>query len=326
MKKFPLAVFAFFAALLVPTAAVAQTDCVPWTEVIEHPAQGEEFIEVIDAEAWTETIDHPAVYEDVEHEAVYEVKYEYRKEVRGEVWQRDNGKHTWHKTGKTFDWTPWTPASIKWRGADFTETGPHHGIVREWTEGNGNKKWRWVSTEYRYVQTGETQQGQLLKEAWTESVLVTEAWTETIEHEATYKTVENPDYVPAWTETIEHLDCPEPTPSPEPTPDPEPSPSPSAPAPDDDELDCPEGKVPGWLDEDGDPTSCVDDDPTPWPDPIPDHTPKIDPLPDDPTPDLPELPETGPQDTRTALGAALLLLIAGGWILGMRKLALRGRV
>src|SRR5690606_13999452 len=39
---------------------------------------------------------------------------------------------------------------------------------------------------------------------------VTEAWTETIEHEATYKTVENPDYVPAWIEIIEHpaVECP----------------------------------------------------------------------------------------------------------------------
>ena len=34
-------------------------------------------------------------------------------------------------------------------------------------------------------------------------------------------------------------------------------------------LECPEGKAPGWLDEDGEPTSCVDDNPGPGPVPPP---------------------------------------------------------
>lgn len=198
------------------TASPPADECVPqdaWTEVIEHPAQGEEFIEVIDTEAWTEVIEHPAVYEEVEHEAVYAVEREYRKQVRGVVEQRDNGKNKrWHRTGKTFDWTWWEPASTRWSEEDVEalQSGPHNGVVKEWTEGNGHKRWRWVSTEYRYVQTGETRQGRMLKEPWTERVLVKDAWIEVIEHEATYKTVENPDYVPAWTETIEHpaVECP----------------------------------------------------------------------------------------------------------------------
>jgi hypothetical protein len=89
----------------------------------------------------------------------FKTEHEYRKEVRGYLWQRDNGRWSaWHKTGRTFGWTVWTPESIKWRGADFAETGPHHGIVREWTESNGNKRWREVSTEYRYAPTGNTRQ------------------------------------------------------------------------------------------------------------------------------------------------------------------------
>lgn len=43
-------------------------------------------------------------------------------------------------------------------------------------------------------------------------------------------------------------------------------------------LDCPEGKVPGWLDEHGNPQGCVDNNPTP-----------LEPKPEQPTPDNPQV-------------------------------------
>lgn len=62
------------------------------------------------------------------------------------------------------------------------------------------------------------------------------------------------------------------TPSVEPTSVPEPQPSTSSTSPtstptpsSDVPLDCPDGTVPGWEGEDGQPTSCVDDRPTSWP-------------------------------------------------------------
>src|SRR5690606_2384481 len=73
-------------------------------------------------------------------------------------------------------------------------------------------------------------------------------------------------------------DCVDPSPSPDPSPTPDPSPQPSPtpePCPESPKipedstcvpsepwnppLECPEGYVPGWLDENGDPTSCVGD-------------------------------------------------------------------
>lgn len=94
-------------------------------------------------------------------------------------------------------------------------------------------------------------------------------------------------------------------------------------------LDCPEGKVPGWLDENGNPQGCVDNNPTPL-EPKPENPgnviPKPEPVPvpdaieqvtTQPTEQPAELAETGVADT---LGLALLaaVLIAGGVAL-MRK-------
>lgn len=94
-------------------------------------------------------------------------------------------------------------------------------------------------------------------------------------------------------------------------------------------LDCPEGKVPGWLDENGNPQGCVDNNPTPL-EPKPENPgnviPKPEPVPvpdaieqvtTQPTEQPAELAETGVADT---LGLALVaaVLIAGGVAL-MRK-------
>lgn len=126
--------------------------------------------------------------------------------------------------------------------------------------------------------------------------------------------VANPDYVAAWTEYVEHdaTTCPVEQPAPVPP------------------LDCPEGKVPGWLDENGNPQGCVDNNPTPLepkPEPPVEKPGQVIPVQPDIT--VPavietaaqaepmELAETGVADI---LGLALLaaVLIAGGVAL-MRK-------
>ena len=84
--------------------------------------------------------------------------------------------------------------------------------------------------------------------------------------------------------------CTEPTPSPSPSPSPSPTPV----------LECPAGTVPGWLDESGNPTSCVGDDPQPTP--IPTPTTEV-----PATPNVP-LAETGPVEND------ILALIAAGLI------------
>lgn len=91
---------------------------------------------------------------------------------------------------------------------------------------------------------------------------------------------------------------------PQPTPDPELTP-PIAEVP-----DCPPGTVPGWLDQSGNPTSCVGDNPL------------VQPLPELGTPldvylptlplDIPgELANTGTDDWLQWAVAALILVIAG---------------
>ena len=90
----------------------------------------------------------------------YKTKYQYAKQVRGVVQQKDNGQDRWHDTGQTFDWTWWVGGNTQWsiQNVDVLESGQHSGIQKEWTEGNGHKHWRWKTTEYRYVKNGETQQ------------------------------------------------------------------------------------------------------------------------------------------------------------------------
>lgn len=78
--------------------------------------------------------------------------------------------------------------------------------------------------------------------------------------------------------------------------------------------DCPPGTVPGWLDESGNPTSCVGDDPLVWPSPeigVPvDVYPPALPL------DIPpELATTGlALDQWLTLFALATMLIVVGWL------------
>lgn len=148
--------------------------------------------ECVPSDAWTETIEHPAVYETVHHDAEYATEYEYVKQVRGVVQKK--GIFGWSDID-TFDWEIWSGGSTKWSetDTDVLESGPHNAVQSEWTEGHGifKKYYRELTTEYRYVPTGETRQGELIKDAWDEEVLVKDAWTETIEHPAV--TCEDPD-------------------------------------------------------------------------------------------------------------------------------------
>jgi len=103
---------------------------------------------------------------------------------------------------------------------------------------------------------------------------------------------------------------------------------------------CPEGTVPGWLNTDGLPTSCVGDlplvEPRPEPSPSVSVAPPIaefpEPLPLDPlppeigvpqvvAPSTPrELAETGPVDLLTAIVFGVILILAGvaTWLTGRK--------
>jgi len=86
-------------------------------------------------------------------------------------------------------------------------------------------------------------------------------------------------------------------------------------------LDCLEGTVPGWLDESGQPTSCVGDDPLVEPSPelgIPqDVFPS--PLP------LDVLANTGPVDDLAAWIALACGLMLAGWMVWVNDRMKRGR-
>lgn len=93
-------------------------------------------------------------------------------------------------------------------------------------------------------------------------------------------------------------DRPQPTPGPELTP-------PIAEVP-----DCPPGTVPGWLDQSGNPTSCVGDDPLV--EPSPELGTPLDVYPPALPLDIPgELANTGTDDWLQWSVAALILVIAG---------------
>lgn len=138
---------------------------------------------------------------------------------------------------------------------------------------------------------------------------------------------------------VEEEPEPEPTPEPTPEPDPEPTPEPEIEEPPVDEtpdptfpeepegipdLVCSEGFVPGWLNSEGLPTSCIRDSPGPWvKDEMPiGDVPELLPVPEvqvtvpvltDPTP---ELAETGSADVfaLSALGIVLVLAGATAWV------------
>lgn len=93
-------------------------------------------------------------------------------------------------------------------------------------------------------------------------------------------------------------DRPQPTPGPELTP-------PVAEVP-----DCPPGTVPGWLDQSGNPTSCVGDDPLV--EPSPELGTPLDVYPPALPLDIPrELANTGTDDWLQWAVAAIILVIAG---------------
>lgn len=90
---------------------------------------------------------------------------------------------------------------------------------------------------------------------------------------------------------------------------------PRNPSPEPTPLECPEGKVPGWLDEDGNPTGCVDDDPEfDEPEPTPEPAPSEDPTPD---PGDEELAETGVD--AWLVGLVAFLMAAAGIIIKRRS-------
>lgn len=77
-------------------------------------------------------------------------------------------------------------------------------------------------------------------------------------------------------------------------------------------VECPEGYVPGWLDEDGNAQGCVNNGPIPTPESEPEPTPTI-PVPSDPPTDVSTLAETG-VDPLVGLIVAACLIGAGLWL------------
>ena len=131
----------------------------------------------------------------------------------------------------------------------------------------------------------------------------------------------SPEPSPEPSVTVEPTSEPEPpvsSPSPSPTSTPTPSSTPST----EPTLDCPPGAVPGWEGEDGQPTSCINDDPEfePMPDldvdhpePEPDLPPTLGPPPVDTTTITEPLPETLPV---TGAGTTLAWIAGGLLALG----------
>lgn len=101
-------------------------------------------------------------------------------------------------------------------------------------------------------------------------------------------------------------------------------------------IDCPEGKVPGWLDENGNPQGCVDDNPTPLePKPTPEQPDNPQVVPEQPGIDAPatiqpvtvqpagdELALTGSADFTGIIMLGAVCLAAGAIL--MRKAVRRG--
>lgn len=136
------------------------------------------------------------------------------------------------------------------------------------------------------------------------------------------------DGVPGWNSSDPYVCSSNPvTPTPTSTPTPEPTTPPATTPP---VMVCPPGTVPGWLDEDGLPTSCVENNPTPLPTepPViappapPVHTPATTPSAEPvalvtpatsaagtPTPTNGELAPTGFDPTFLLISGTLLLLI-----------------
>ena len=88
-------------------------------------------------------------------------------------------------------------------------------------------------------------------------------------------------------------------------------------------ITCPPGKAPGWLDENGRPTSCVDDNPTPGK--PKDEAPTLTTIPTAPVAVqtvAPELAETGASDVLGGLVLAAVVLVTGGAAL-RRKAVIR---
>lgn len=268
----------------------------------------------------TETIpnpDHiPATTTTIDHPAEYATDHLYTKQVRGIIQQR-TGWGGWQDTGQTFDWETWTGNLTRWEAADFTETGPHSAVQS--TDGKKRK----LTTEYRYVQTGETRQGVKTRDAWTETV--------TTPGNGLPATIPNPDYKPGtdpttetlWSETAPEGDGWTATGN---TRSGEGVTRMTDPGqPHIDPVTCPDDTTPPTTQEPGE----GDDDPTPVTDPAPTATPVASPVTVTPAlaaadpaavveqPTAHELAYTGTSVTTGALVATVLVL-AGGLLLAAR--------
>jgi hypothetical protein len=91
----------------------------------------------------------------------YKTKYQYQKQVRGVIQQRDNGRGQWHNTGQTFDWEWWVGNTTQWSFDDVEvlQSGPHNATQATWTQ--GHHEWRKQTTAYQYVKNGVTEQVQV---------------------------------------------------------------------------------------------------------------------------------------------------------------------
>jgi len=131
---------------------------------------------------------------------VFKTKYQYKKQVRGEIWQQDNGKGKWHKTGQRFDWKWYSPASTQWSFEDkaVLQSGPHSAVVSEYMK--GNHRWQERSTEYQYVKSGVTEQ---VKTGTTKE---TSDWRETAPAGSGWKVIDTRKVVdsPAIPESVEY--------------------------------------------------------------------------------------------------------------------------
>lgn len=154
----------------------------------------------------------------------------------------------WNWTGGPINYTPAAPGGTDdWGWHQVGITGDAKGTTLDVVHA-GNGKASFFYYEAVYTTTpAQPEQGTPTIDIWVEG---TPAQGEPF--------IANPDFIAAYCET---------TPSPA--------------------LECPEGKVPGWLDENGNPQGCVDNNPTP-----------LEPKPENPTkPDNPQVVPEQPDIT-----------------------------
>lgn len=146
-------------------SAVLNKDCsttytgvltIPATNDTEHQEWGTEE-RTREYYPGSEEVSHQ-VYSYVKTVADFKTKYQYQKQVKGVVQQRDNGQGQWHNTGQTFDWEWWVGNTTQWSfsDVDVLESGSHNATQATWTQ--SGHQWRKQTTQYRYVKNGVTEQ------------------------------------------------------------------------------------------------------------------------------------------------------------------------